>query len=186
MSTNGNIFRYFIKLLLRGFDKSFIYEVGMEEIDRLRNLLADLPQQRVEKRLPNLFMFNTANQLVVGVSPVEIQLAHFLFERSTDRYVDEEAGEMDPERSHVHLYFRGRAEPYKISAAESGDVAVLYFRLEAGAFASREFYSFLDIDGEEVAICLPDVLVAEFRKEILDEGIEKPDAEDDTATLDDF
>lgn len=186
MSTNGNIFRYFIKLLLRGFEKSFIYEVGMEEIDRLQNLLADLPQKRVEEKVPNLFMFNTANQLVVGVSPGEIQLAHFLFERSSDRYVDEEAGEMDPERSHVHLYLRGRAEPYKISAAESGDIAVLYFRLETGAFAAREFYSFLDIDGEEVAICLPDVLVAEFRKAILDEGIEKPGEDDDTAALDDF
>jgi len=27
----------------------------------------------------------------------------------------------------IHLYFRGRTEPYKISAAESGDAAAIYF-----------------------------------------------------------
>jgi hypothetical protein len=28
---------------------------------------------------------------------------------------------VDPEKSHIHLYFRGRTEPYNISAAEIGD-----------------------------------------------------------------
>lgn len=184
MSTNGNIFRYFIKLLVRGFEKSFVYEVGKEEIDRLQSVLADLPKQREEKKLPNLFMFNTVNQLVIGVSPVEIQLAHFLFERSTDRYVNEEDGDFDPERSHIHLYFRGSAEPYKISTAESGDAAALYFQLETGTFEAHEFYSFLDIDGEEVAVCLKDVVVVEFRKDVLDEGI--AESSEDTAELDEF
>ena len=173
MSTNGNIFRYFIKLLVRGFEKSFIYEVGMEEFDRMRSLLTDLSQKEPEKKLPNLFIFNTANNLVIGVSPTEIQLTHFLIERSSDHYPDQENGDVDPERSHIHLYFRGRTEPYKISVAESEDAAALYFQLEAGIFEAREFYSFLDIDGEEVAICLQDVVVVEFRKAVLDEGVGK-------------
>ncbi|MGH7451908.1 MAG: hypothetical protein ACRENG_11210 [bacterium] len=183
MSTNGNIFRYFIKLLVRGFEKPFVYEVGTEEIERLQSMIADLPQQREEKKQPNLFMFNTVDQLVVGVSPVEIQLAHFLFERSTDHYLDQGNGDIDPERSHVHLYFCSRTEPYKISAAESGDAAALYFQLETGTFDAHGFYSFLDIDGEEVAVCLQDVLLSEFRKDVLDEGIVKSDEE---AELDDF
>lgn len=184
MSTNGHIFRYFIKLLMRGFQQPFFYEVGTEEFDRLRKVVAELPQQREEKKHPNLFMFNTANQLVVGVSPVEIQLVHFLFERSSDRYPDQEEGASDPERGQIHLYFRGRTEPYKISAAESGDAAAIYFQLETGTFEVHEFYSFLDIDGEEVAVCLQDVLVAEFKKDVLDEGIVKSD--EDLAELDDF
>jgi hypothetical protein len=98
--------------------------------------------------------------------------------------VKAEDGDFDPERSQIHLYFRGRAEPYKISTAESGDAAALYFQLETGTFAAHEFYSFLDIDGEEVAVCLQDVLVAEFRKDVLDEGIVKSD--EDIAELDDF
>jgi hypothetical protein len=149
MSTNGNIFRYFIKLLVRSFEKSFIYEVGMEEFDRMRSLLADLSQKDPEKNLPNLFIFNTANTLVIGVSPSEIQLTHFLVERSSDRYPDQEDKGFDPERSDIHLYFRGRTEPYKVSVAESGDAAALYFQLETGTFEAREFYSFLDIDGEK-------------------------------------
>jgi hypothetical protein len=184
MSTNGHIFRYFIKLLVRGFEQAFIYEVGTEEFDRLRNVLADLPQHREEKKHPNLFMFNTANQLVIGVSPTAIQLSHFLVERSTDRYPDQEQGVPDPERSQIHLYFKGRPEPYQISAAESGDAAALYFQLKTGTFEAHEFYSFLDIDGEEVAICLQEVLVAEFKKAALDEGIVKSDK--DTTGLNDF
>ncbi len=184
MSTNGHIYRYFIKLLVRSFEKPFVYEVGTEEFDRLRSMLADLPKQREEKKQPNLFMFNTANQLVVGVSPTAIQLTHFLVERSSDRYPDQEEGVPDPARSQIHLYFNGRPEPYKISTAESGDAAALYFQLETGTFEAHEFYSFLDIDGEEVAICLQDVLVAEFKKDVLDEGIVKSD--EDIAELDDF
>jgi hypothetical protein len=184
MSTNGHIYRYFIKLLVRGFEKPFVYEVGTEEFDRLRSVLADLPQKREEKKTPNLFMFNTANQLVVGVSPVEIQLAHFLFEKSSDRYLDREEGIPAPERSQIHLYFRGRTEPYKISTAESGDAAALYFQLETGTFESHEFYSFLDIDGEEAAVCLQEVLVAEFKKDVLDEGIVK--SSEDVDELDEF
>lgn len=184
MSTNGHIYRYFIKLLVRSFEKPFVYEVGTEEFDRLQKVLADLPQQREEKKHPNLFMFNTANQLVVGVSPTEIQLTHFLIERSSDRYLDQEEGDIDPERSQIHLYFNGRPEPYKISTAESGDAAALYFQLETGTFAPHEFYSFLDIDGEEVAVCLQEVLVAEFKKDVLDEGIVKSDEE--VTEVDDF
>lgn len=104
MSKNGNTYRYFIKLLVRGFAPPFFYEVGTEEFDRFRSVLADLPQQRGEKKTPNLFMFHTVNQLVVGVSPVAIQLAHFLFERSTTRDPDEDNGDIDPDRSHVHLW----------------------------------------------------------------------------------
>jgi len=85
MSRNGHTHKYCIKLLIRGFELPFFYEVGQEEFDRLRGVLADLPQQRGEKKTPNLFMFHTVNQLVVGVSSGEIQLAHFLFERSTAR-----------------------------------------------------------------------------------------------------
>jgi hypothetical protein len=184
MSTNGHIYRYFIKLLVRGFEKPFVYEVGAEEFDRLRRVLADLPQQREEKKQPNLFMFNTANQLVIGVSPTAIQLTHFLVERSSDHYPDEEEGIPDPARSQIHLYFNGRPKPYQINTAESGDAAALYFQLETGTFEAHEFYSFLDIDGEEVAICLQEVLVAEFKKDVLDEGIVKSD--ENTAELDDF
>jgi hypothetical protein len=119
-----------------------IYEVGTEEIDRLRSMLADSPQQRAEKKRPNLFMFNAVSQLVVGVSPAAIQLAHLLVEGSSNRHLEQENGDLDPERSHIHLYFRGRTEPYKIGVAESGDAAVLYFQLETGTFEASEFYSF--------------------------------------------
>ena len=176
MSTNGNIYKYFIKLLVRGFDKAFIYEVGMEEIERLQSLLAEQLQPSEENKSPHLFMFNAVNDLVVGVSPTEIQLAHFLFEKGSDQYLDEENGDPDPERRQIHLYLQGRTEPYKISLAEYGDAAVLYFRLEAGTFERSEFYSLLDIDGEEVAVRLQDVILIEFQKDVLNEGIEESGA----------
>ncbi len=208
MSTNGNIFRHFIKLLVRGFERPFIYEVGSEEVGRLRSMLVDLSHKRAEKKLPNLFMFNAVNNLVVGVSPSAIQLAHFLFERSTDRflnqedeslepkpkeitnnlvteiYLEQEGEDLEPERSGIHLYLRGRTEPFKVSAAESGDAAALCFQLETGTFESREFYSFIDIDGEEVAICLRDLVVVELRKDVLNEGVEE--SREGEAELDDF
>jgi len=53
------------------------------------------------------------------------------------------------------------------TSSESGDAAALYFQLETGIFEAREFYSFLDIDGEEAAIRLKyDIIVQQHHGEI--------------------
>jgi hypothetical protein len=173
MASNGDIYTYCIKLLVRNIDEPFLYEVGAEEIDRLKERLSLIEESEPDQILPKLFSFSTVNKLTVLVSVDDIQLAHFLWEKNPQPPIDEGFDEDDPDREDIHYYFRSKPHKYVQTVDEAPCAASLYFQLELGTFDESEFHPLVDADGEEVFVHLRDIVLVEFRTKILDEGFDE-------------
>ena len=170
MSSNGDIFKYYLKLLIRNIHEPFIYEVGVEEVERLKHRLSLIPEKDPKQIVPKLFCINTVNKLTLAISVDDIQLAHFLWEKDLQQDNGQEIDDDDLDRLDIHFYFRNIPHKYAASVSEAVSTASLYFQLELGTFDESEFSSFLDIDGEEVSIRLSDIVLVEFKTAVLDEG----------------
>jgi hypothetical protein len=169
MSTNGNILRYYIVLVMKGLKKPFRYEVGSEEIERCKNVLDMVSGKSGKLKNQRFFCFAAVNRISVAVSVYDIQLAHFLWEKAMEQNDEDD----EPGREGVHFYFRNKLAPYKAGFDNPVDAASLHIRLDSGEFSDSEFFSFLDIDGEEVWVRFNELVLVEFSTPTLDEGHEE-------------
>ncbi|MFQ5636870.1 MAG: hypothetical protein ACE5IR_02610 [bacterium] len=169
MGSNGDILIYYITLSIREIDESFIYEVGLEEIDRLKDRLSLIPENDLEQKTSKFFCFRAVNNISIAVSLNDIQWANFLWEKASNQNSDID----NSERRETHFYFRHKPHRYSTTLDKASEAAALYFQLELGEFEETEFYSFLDVDGEEVLVRLNDIVLVEFDSLTLDEGFEE-------------
>ena len=167
MGNNGDFYRYFIKLLIRNIVDFLIYEVPLEETERFKNFLYKTPQNDFEMKGRKFFCFKTKESLSVSVSTEEIQFVHFLWEKID--FEDIEDKDLDRDED-IYLYFRNNNKPYSFTFDEPEEASSLHFLLDSGEFEDQEFFSFIDVNGEEVNFNLDEITLVEFKTSTLNEG----------------
>lgn len=166
---NGDVLKYIVKLLLKNFEEPFIYELASEEIDRLKDFLPNIHQKEVKR----FFCFESMNNINVAVSIPDVQLVHFLWEKASHQNIEDE--EVYRESS-VSFYFRHKAVPYTSDFDENADAALLFSMLDS--FDDEiGFFSFIDIDGEQVSFRLNELTLVEFDSKVLNSGFDELNAE---------
>ncbi len=128
MGSNGDILKYYVKFLIRNIQEPFIYEIGVEEVERLKDRLSQIPEHEPDQISPKLFCINTIDKLTVALSVADLQLAHFLWEKDSVQDIPQEIEYDELEREDIHFYFRNRQRAYPASVAEAGRAASLYFQ----------------------------------------------------------
>lgn len=95
----------------------------------------------------------------------DIQLFHFLWDPSSHH---EEPSVLQSSTT-LRIFFRGRKEPFETSLGKPVDAAALVTQLDVGEDVTH-FWTFDDVDGEEVAIQISEIMLAEVDAEIAREG----------------
>jgi len=163
---NGDFLKYFINILIKNEDELISYEVASEEVDRFKDMLADAHKKDIKR----FVCFDTVTNMSIAVSIRDIQLVHFLWEKASTNKLECEDFYME---NAVNFYFRNQPRPYSSHFDEYGDAAFLYTLLDSLEFDEFGFYSFVDIDGEQVSLRLDELTLVEFNSKILNEGFDE-------------
>lgn len=147
---------WYLKFLLRGHTKSFIYEISGQE---KRRLFGSIQDENPSSDVMSFVVFETQAERI-AVNLAEMVYCHFLFEATPMSYREPD------EESEVNLYFCGnqkrmdfRVEPddvYLTLDEEMGEFNGIFFDLES--FPERHSRLFFeDEDGEDVFLRVGDI-----------------------------
>lgn len=177
MGSNGDFIKYSIVLLMKNIEEPFVYDVPSEEIERFKGFLSDSHKEEFSNR--KFFCFDTNTNKSVAVSVANIQLVHFLWEKALEEKPSEYEDDEPPQ---ISIYLRERAKCYTGSFDEFGEASVFFTMLDGWDLHQEKFYSFIDVDGEQITVKFKEIVLIEFNKALLEDGFEElnsDESEDD-------
>jgi hypothetical protein len=168
MNLREEYLNYYLRVLMKGFADLFIYKVPKVVSDELDFTLDSIPDRGTFKN--DYFCFETIDSGHVALSISDIQLVNFLFDIGYTEKEDEEEDEIMDEVGKI--YFRGKKEPFVTGFGEPLEALTLFATLEVGDFDNEPFFSFVDIDGEQVTLRIEEIVVLELPESLVSYGEE--------------
>jgi len=156
-STEGYI-NHYLKILIKDFDDFLIYKTSKLVCDELDFMLDNIPKEGIFKN--GYFCFETIDGGNVALSISDIQMVNFLFDIGHTEKDDTETEEDMDETGRI--FFRGKKEPFVTGFGEPIEALSLFAILDLGEFDNEPFFSFVDVDGEQVTLRLEEILLFEL------------------------
>ena len=168
MDLSEGYLNHYLKILIKNLDDFLIYKTSKDVCDDLDAVLNNIPDEEINKN--DYFCFDTADGGNVALSMNDIQMVNFLFDFGHTEEDDPEAEDAMDEMGKI--YFRGKREPFTTDFGEPIEALSLFATLGLGEFDDEPFFSFLDVDGEQVTLRLEEIVVLELPESLVSYGEE--------------
>ncbi len=153
---------------IAGCDQPHRYEVSEAEFHRARDVLQTPKAQPSET--PRFFCFETLTGLWVAVSLKDVELIHYLWDPVKHRLTDPDDDYDEQLPDALKLHFRGNPEPFECGVDTPDELFALTILLDGDFEGDDPFLVFPDGSGEDVAVNVTYLVLAEARLDEVNEG----------------
>lgn len=168
MDSSEGYLNHYLKILINNLDDFFIYKTSKDVCDDLDALLNNISDEGIGEH--DYFCFDTADGGNVALSVSGIQMVNFLFDIGHTEKDDPEAEEAMDEMGKIYL--RGKKDPFITGFGEPIEALSLFATLGLGEFDDEPFFSFVDVDGEQVTLRLQEIVLLELPESLVSYGEE--------------
>ena len=167
MGSNEGYLNHYLKILIKNLDDFFIYKTSKDVCDDLDAVLNNIPDGGIGEN--DYFCFDTTDGGNVALSMNDIQMVNFLFDFGHTEEDDPAEEAMDEMGK---ICFRGKREPFITDFGEPIEALSLFATLGLGEFDDEPFFSFVDVDGEQVTLRLEEIVLLELPESLVSYGEE--------------